>query len=126
MITRVLYAVMSVAAFVCIAAADTLPGFNDIAPFDPPMRQEHLFKGDLVPEMGIGCSNATGNSGGPNDVAQGITATQTLPVVLCSHWYYIYTQVSINITSLSFVCWRGGTVPGDEFARQAGFGLVGR
>jgi hypothetical protein len=119
MMTRVLFAVVGIVALVGVAAADTLPGFSG-TPNTPPLRAEDLYKGDLGAELGIGCSSVGGTSGGPNDVAQGLTATETPPFDVTEHFYYIYTQVSPNITSLSFVCWEGGASPGDEFFRQAG------
>ena len=103
-----------------IAAADTLDGYDGTPNVDPPMRAEDLFQGDLTAELGLGCSNPTGNSGGPNDVAVGVTAAITPPFALVQHFYNIFTQVSPNITSLSFVGWAGGAAPGAEFARQGG------
>ena len=36
---------------------------------------EPLFRGDMTPELGLGCSNPTGTSGGPNDWATRVTPT---------------------------------------------------
>ncbi|MCA9727843.1 MAG: hypothetical protein KC729_09190, partial [Candidatus Eisenbacteria bacterium] len=86
----------------------------------PPVdRVELLFRGDLTPELGIGCSNGSGTSGGPNDVAVGVTATVTPPFPLTQVYYNIFTNVSPNITQLDFVAWRGGAVPGAELGRQS-------
>jgi hypothetical protein len=78
-----------------------------------------LFRGDLTPEMGLGCSNPSGTSGGPNDVAVGVTFALTPPIQITSHYYNIFTQVSPNISQLDFVVWAGGAVPGAELARDS-------
>ncbi len=87
----------------------------------PPDATEQLFRGDLTAEIGIGCSNPTGNSGGPNDWAQGVTATLSPPFGIISTTYNVFTQVSPNITAFSFVAWAGGGSPGAEIGREAGF-----
>ena len=102
-------------------AANDLPGYNTIPPYDPPDRPMDLYEGDLGAEMGLGCSNTAGTSGGPNDAAQGVTATIPPPFNITAHYYYIYTVVAPFITALSFVCWEDqGAGPGMEFARRAG------
>ena len=40
-----------------------------------PEGTEPLFRGDMTPELGLGCSNPTGTSGGPNDWATRVTPT---------------------------------------------------
>lgn len=85
-----------------------------------PQGTEQLFRGDLTAEIGLGCSNPTGNSGGPNDWAVGVTATLPTPLNILSTTYNLFTQVSPNITSLSFVAWAGGGSPGAEIGRQSG------
>lgn len=75
---------------------------------------ELLQVGDFVPEAGIGCSNGTGTSGGPNDLALGVTAT-SMPATfyLQSVTYNLFTQISPNITNMMFAAWAGGgTAPG--------------
>lgn len=81
---------------------------------------ENLFQGDLGAEIGIGCSNASGTSGGPNDIVVGVTASLTPPFVLTSHFYNIFTQVSPTITALTFGVWAGGGTPGGLVASQPG------
>ncbi|MGH9464850.1 MAG: hypothetical protein ACRD0X_04345 [Thermoanaerobaculia bacterium] len=95
------------------------PQVLDLKP--APEATEQLFRGDLVAEIGLGCSNPTGNSGGPNDWAQGVTATLSPPFGIISTTYNIFTQVSPNITAFSFVAWAGGASPGAELGREAGF-----
>lgn len=101
-------------------AENSLPGYGP-APTEPPTLPDNgiqVFKGTLVPNIGLGCSNVGGTSGGPNDVAQGVTAT--LPCTATSHWYYIFTQVSPTITALSFVSWLDIGGPNIEFYRMPG------
>lgn len=85
-----------------------------------PEGTEQLFRGDLTAEIGLGCSNPAGTSGGPNDWAVGVTATLAPPLDVLSTTYNIFTQVSPNINSLSFVAWAGGGSPGAEIGRQTG------
>ena len=114
-------AILSILCLAGMAGADhSLVGQSGVPYGGPELRPEMLFRGDLVPERGIGCSNGSGTSGGPNDVCVGVTATTTPPFCITSHWYNIYTQVSPTITALSFVCWTGFAAPGAEFGRQAG------
>jgi hypothetical protein len=70
---------------------------------------EVLQVGDYVPELGIGCSNGAGTSGGPNDLALGVVAT-TMPATfyLESVSYNLFTQISPTITSMQFAAWNGG------------------
>jgi len=117
--TKGLIAVLGVLCLVGVAAADVqLKGEIGKAFPGPQIRPETLYQGDLIPELGIGCSNTTGTSGGPNDVAVGVQAFTTPPFDITSHWYNVYTNVSPTITSLSFVVWAWG--PGAELGRQAG------
>jgi len=78
---------------------------------------ETLFRGDLVPEIGIGCSNGTGNSGGPNDVAVQVTASLAPPFGVISTTYNVFTNNGF-VTTHSFVAWAGGATPGAEIGRQ--------
>lgn len=102
-----------------LATANELPGYGPVAPQNPPDRPQDLYQGDLGAEMGLGCSNPTGNSGGPNDCAVGVTCDLAPPFCISAHYYYVFTT-SIYCTALSFVCWMGGFEPGAEFARQPG------
>lgn len=105
-----------------MAAGEVLDGYTGNPHNNPPVvesLEEVLFWGDLTPEMGLGCSNPSGTSGGPNDVAVGVTMTLTPPVQLTSHYYNIFTNVSPNISQLDFVLWEGTAVPGSEYLRQS-------
>jgi len=114
-------AILSILCLAGVAGADhSLVGQSGVPYSGPQIRPEMLYQGDLIPERGIGCSNVSGTSGGPNDVAVGVTATTTPPFCITSHMYNIYTSVSPNINALSFVCWTGFAAPGVEFGRQAG------
>jgi len=114
-------AILSILCLAGAAGADhSLVGQSGIPYGGPDLRPEMLYQGDLNPELGIGCSNGYGTSGGPNDIAVGVTATTTPPLCITSTWYNVYTQVSTTITALSFVCWTGFGAPGAEFGRQAG------
>jgi len=79
---------------------------------------EQLFQGDLVGEMGLGCSNGAGTSGGPNDLAVGVTATLLPPFGMTSFTYQLFTQISPNITTLTFSVWSGTSFPGATVASQ--------
>lgn len=104
-----------------MAAGERLDGYsgntNNVPPVD--RGSEVLFYGDLTPELGLGCSNPSGTSGGPNDVALGVTASLTPPLNITSHYYNIFTNVSPNISHLDFVAWAGGAVPGAEAGRAS-------
>ncbi len=117
--TRVLIGVLSVFLMVGMAAAHDLAGFNPNHSSNPPERPEDLYQGDLTPEMGLGCSNPTGSSGGPNDAVVGVAAAMTPPFSITSHYYDIYTASSY-VTALSFIALTGMAVPGNEFGRQGG------
>jgi hypothetical protein len=49
--------------------------FASLAHREGPEGTEPLFRGDMIPDLGLGCSNPTGTSGGPNDWATRVTAT---------------------------------------------------
>lgn len=116
-----LIAVLSILSLVGIAGADNqLAGYSGGPYTGPQIRPEMLYQGDLIPELGIGCSNPTGTSGGPNYVCQGVTATTTPPLSITSHFYNIYTNVSPTITALSFTVWSGFAAPGVVLGNKAG------
>jgi hypothetical protein len=46
-----------------------------IPPLEQPDGTEPLFRGDMIPELGVGCSNTAGTTGGPNEWATRVTAT---------------------------------------------------
>ena len=119
MFKGLLIGALGVFMVVGLSVADQLDGYsgNNNPPVD---RSEMLFCGDLIPEMGLGCSNPTGDSGGPNDVAIGVTASLTPPFVITAHYYNIFTQNAPFITALSFVAWAGGGAPGGEIDRRPG------
>jgi hypothetical protein len=79
---------------------------------------EALFRGDMVPEVGIGCSNPTGTSGGPNDWAVGVTATLTPPFGIISTTYNVFTNVAPGLTAFTFKAWQPGSSPGAEIGSQ--------
>ena len=94
-------------------------------PFPAPVEgraTETLFRGDFVAESGLGCSNGTGNSGGPNDYAVGVTATLTPPFGITSTTYNIFTGNGYT-TALTFKAWAGGAEPGAEIGTQSGMGM---
>ena len=102
------------------AAVNTLAGYSGTPGNAPQMRPATLFQGDLIAEMGLGCSNGVGTSGGPNDVVQGVAAASAPPFNITGHFYYIYTQVSPTITALSFIVHTGMAMPGAEIGRVGG------
>ena len=79
---------------------------------------EQLFRGDLTPEFGIGCSNGAGTSGGPNDVAVQVTASLAPPFGIIQTTYNVFTNLG-TVTTHSFVAWQNGATPGAEIGRQA-------
>jgi len=83
-------------------------------------RAFELFQGDLGAEIGIGCSNGSGTSGGPNDVAVSVTAPVAIPFIIWTHYYNIFTNVSPTITALTFSVWEGGATPGEIVEQRAG------
>jgi hypothetical protein len=112
-------------AFVAVAADETFVSPNPTGnahPIAPVQGEatEALFRGDMVAEIGLGCSNGSGTSGGPNDWAVGVTATLTPPFGIISTTYDIFTNVSPTITALTFKVWNAGATPGPTFAAQPG------
>lgn len=129
--------VVAVAALVVLAAslapgAQAAPagpswsGARNLAPSQPikfprsTEGTEQLYRGDLVAEIGLGCSNPSGTSGGPNDWAVGVTASATPPFDIVSTTYNIFTNVSPTINQFDFRAWAGGASPGAQFGSQAG------
>jgi hypothetical protein len=78
---------------------------------------EVLQKGFVV-SQGIGCSNAAGTGGGPNDVAEGLTlALNAPPVDLLTFSYIVQTPgVPGFATACNFAAWAdgGGPAPGAQ------------
>jgi len=91
----------------------TFPATNDTR------ATETLFRGDFVAEVGLGCSGTAGTSGGPNDLAVGVTATLTPPFGITSTTYNVFTGLG-HVTAFTFKAWAGGAVPGLEIGSQAG------
>ena len=83
-----------------------------------------LFQGDLGAEIGIGCSNGSGTSGGPNDAAVSVTSPLATPFDITSHYYNIFTNVSPTMTALTFSVWGGGATPGAIVGQQAGLNFA--
>ncbi len=81
---------------------------------------EQLFRGDLTAELGLGCSNPGGTSGGPNDWAVGVVPTLTPPYFFTQFSYNMFTNVSPTITSMNFMAWAGGATPGASIGSQSG------
>ncbi|MCP4902767.1 MAG: hypothetical protein GY906_37880 [bacterium] len=80
---------------------------------------EALFRGDMVAEMGLGCSNGAGTSGGPNDWAVGVTATLMPPMGLYSTTHNMFTQLGF-FTQMAFVVYADSAgVPGAVIGSQA-------
>jgi hypothetical protein len=104
-----------------MAAGERLDGYAGDTDNDPPIVRGDgiLFQGDLTPEIGLGCSNPSGTSGGPNDVAVGVVSELPLPIWITSHYYNIFTNVSPNISQLDFMVWQGGAAPGNEIGRAS-------
>jgi len=124
MFKGLLMGAVSMVMVVGLAVAHDFPGYGPAAPQNPPDRPEDLYQGDLIAEIGLGCSNPTGNSGGPNDIAVGVSCDLAPPFCITAHYYFVFTE-SPYVTALSFVCWEGGFEPGPEFARQAGMNWGG-
>jgi hypothetical protein len=71
----------------------------------------------FVVSQGIGCSNGTGTSGGPNDVAEGLTLCTAAPVDVKTFSYIVQTPgVPGFATSARFAAWSdaGGGTPGAQ------------
>ena len=119
MFKGLLTASLSVLLLASGAAADnTLPGYSGTPAGAPEMRPETMFQGDLLAEMGLGCSNGVGTSGGPNDCLVGVAAPPF--GIIVGHYYEIFTQVSPTITALSFIVHTGMAMPGAEIGRVGG------
>jgi len=71
---------------------------------------EPLFRGDMLPDLGLGCSNGTGTTGGPNDWATKVTSTLTPPYGIASTTYNIFTFNSG--TTWNLMVWNNGATPG--------------
>jgi hypothetical protein len=80
--------------------------------------EEELYRGDMIAEQGIGCSNSTGNWGGPNDWAVGVTATMLPPFGIVDVTYNMFTQNGF-VTQLSFMVWSDDSGPGSVIGSQA-------
>jgi hypothetical protein len=72
--------------------------------------QEALFRGDMIPDIGLGCSNPTGTSGGPNDWATKVTASLVPDFGVASTTYNIFTFNAGPTWNL--VAWNNGSIPG--------------
>jgi hypothetical protein len=72
----------------------------------------------MIAEQGLGCSNTTGNSGGPNDWAVGVTASLTPPMGIVSMDYNMFTQNGF-VTQMAFKVWTAGGGPGATVGSQA-------
>lgn len=76
---------------------------------------EFLFRGDMLPDLGLGCSNSAGTSGGPNDWATKVTATLVPPFFIQMTTYNIFT---FNAgPTWDMVGWANGATPGAELGR---------
>ena len=114
-----LIAALSVLCIVGVAGANDLAGQSGLPYPGPEIRPEMLYQGDLIPEMGLGCSNPTGNSGGPNDIVVGVIAGLAPPFCITSHFYNIYTS-SIYMNELNFIVLTGMAQPGTQIAMVPG------
>ncbi len=67
----------------------------------------------FVVTQGIGCSNASGTSGGPNDVAEMLTLCTAAPVDVLTFSYIVWTPgIPGFVTGCDFALWNGGPSPG--------------
>ncbi len=101
-----------------VAEPPTLKGTGGAAGATAPTPEhggatEVLQVGDFLPEIGIGCSNDPGTSGGPNSMALRVTAT-SMPATfyLQSGTYSNFDQGSPTITHMLFATRVDGTSPG--------------
>ncbi len=100
-----------------------------LAPLKAPAGTEPLFRGDMIPDLGLGCSNSAGTAGGPNDWATRVTPT--LPAApswgAVSTTYNIFSFVSGPTWNL--MAWNNTpTIPGTVIATcplGAGSGTTG-
>lgn len=107
------------------------PSGGAFKPFGPPMggrATEQLFRGDMIPEAGLGCATTSTPiiGGGPNDFAVGVTASLTPPFGIISTTYNVYTgtPAAPTLTALTFKAWQGGAQPGTEIGAQAGMAVA--
>jgi hypothetical protein len=76
---------------------------------------ETLFRGDMAANIGLGCSNTAGTSGGPNDWATKVTSTLTPPFNITTTTYNVFT---FNAgATWDVVAWNNGASPGTEIGR---------
>jgi hypothetical protein len=112
----IVVAVAGLAAFawaseVAFAPATPAHGPTGPGPGSPDLATEQLFQGDMIAEIGLGCSNASGTSGGPNDLVVGVTATLTPPFGITSWTYNVFTNVSPTLTAWTFGVFPGTAAP---------------
>ena len=107
------------------------PTGGTFEPFQPAAggrATEALFRGDMVPENGLGCATTTTPiiGGGPNDFAVGVTASLTPPFGIISTTYNVYTgpPAAPTLTALTFKAWQGGAQPGTEIGAAAGMAVA--
>lgn len=78
---------------------------------------EELFRGDMIPDLGLGCSNPSGSTGGPNDWATKVTAATTPPFEITTTTYNVYSFNSGPTWDI--VAWQNGASPGAEIGRTS-------
>jgi hypothetical protein len=108
-------------AFGAGANRPTLASPNKVKKSFPAFKPKHieatemLFRGDMLPDLGLGCSNPTGTAGGPNDWATKVTATLTPPFGITNTTYNIFSFNSGPTWDI--VAWANGATPGAELGR---------
>jgi len=107
------------------------PTVHNFGQFQTPVdgrATEALFRGDFVPEQGLGCATTATPivGGGPNDFAVGVTASLTPPFGIISTTYNVYTgtPAAPTLTALTFKAWQGGAAPGTEIGAQSGMAVA--
>ena len=80
-----------------------------------PEAVEQLFRGDMLPDLGLGCANRAGTAGGPNDWATKVTASMPAPFQIISTTYNVFSFNSGPTWDL--VAWQNGASPGAEIGR---------
>jgi hypothetical protein len=91
-----------------------------------PQAQEALFRGDMIPDLGLGCSNPSGTTGGPNDWATKVTATLIPTFGVVSTTYNIFSFNAGPTWNLK--AWSNGAIPGADIGTcvlPAGSGTQG-
>ena len=91
-----------------------------------PQAQEALFRGDMIPDLGLGCSNSAGTTGGPNDWATKVTATLVPTFGVVSTTYTIFSFNAGPTGNLR--AWNNGSIPGSVIGTcplGAGSGTTG-